>query len=719
MRTCIRATALLAAFLALPCKLAGQAIIKGGADLGIRSFITNPRTEEQAKFLQYRDVPAGWLLESLFLQAAQPDNYKFLQVFGYHLGQQDQNLSVRANIPGTADIQLKWDRTPHVFSTNSRFLAIESSPGVFTLPKPRPDTASLNRSAYVRAVKTQWDPMKLSFGYAPSRDLDFKAEFRHIDKNGYRPMGMVFGSPGTVAYEINEPIDQGMNDFRLTQAYRRAGMQVMLSYAYSSFSNAFVSVTANHPFNTTDSLRAGTSRGLSALPPSNHAQNIAGTASFKLPLHTRASASLAYGWRYQNANFPLPTINTMDFDSIVRAGYRFPGSLDGKARTSMMNLALNSRPVRPITISGRYRTYAFEDNTPHLTLPVKVSADRSFATPAIPERFPYDRDNADVNVILHAPLAMTVTGSYAWERMDRDTAVRNVGRVIENTNRVAVDFNGISWATLRVSYGQGERRGNGYKQLTSSENIDARRFDQSDRNRRRLTLMAAASPFDELTLSGTYELGRDTFPNSKYGVQKDNSNLIGGDIDYMAFKRVSLSAGYARESYDNQFQERYRTGNTPATTDNPTYNWIATNIDSTSTAYASVNATVMPDRVVVGGLWQMSKSRFQMRAYNPLTPTGGTAAQNQGAVAMDFPVATHRLTALSVHVTCQFSADWSFTSRYEREKFSNYDFRTSDLRPATGNQIFQGNDLLPYQAEYFTFVLSYRPNLLRKPRPAS
>jgi MtrB/PioB family decaheme-associated outer membrane protein len=699
---------------AAPAAWAQRTTLTGAAQAGGRGFITQPADSEKARFEQYRDMTEGVLIESIFLRAER-DSFTSLQLIGRNIGLRDQNLSLRGNDPGRADVQLRWDRITHLFSTNARFLGTELTPGVFVLPAPRPDTATLNASAYVGPIRERWDPVKATITVTPSRRWDFKAEYQFVDKQGRRPMGMAFGSPGTNAREINEPIDQTMNDIRLSQAYTRPRFQAMVSYAYSRFSNALESVISDNPRVTVDSLRGGTSRGRTALAPDNHAQTLTGTVAVSLPRHTRVTGTLSYGWRNQNAPFIPATINPLNQDSLTRAGYVFPTSLNGNIHTSLVNVTLASRPARPVSVSARFRSFDYNDKTPEIGVPIMVINDRTFAAGAESERFPYTRHNADASVSVRPLPPLALTAGYGWERMDRDTAVRNVDRVTENSGRFSLDYTAFAWASARLSYLYGRRRANEYHQVDASENPDSRRFDEADRNRHSWNLMLTVSPIDQVSLTGTWQRGRDTFPSSPYGVQRDNSNAIGAELEVTPIPRLSLGVGYQREWYDNGFTSRYRTGSTDATLNNATWNWVATNIDTSITTFVSVGATLVPNRLEFTGIWQLSRSTFQMQAFNPAIPTGGTAAQNTSATAMDFPTATQRIQPMTLDLRYRLSPDWWLTARYQSEHFDNYDFRTTALAPATGNFIFEGNNLLPYDADLFTILITFRPGALRLP----
>jgi MtrB/PioB family decaheme-associated outer membrane protein len=733
MRTARSAALLIAGIgVASPAMVRAQVTVTGAADVGIRTFLKAPGDSALTKFLQYNNMPVGldWqspyfhapglpgvLVQSLYLQVLK-DSSASVMFNGHDVGLQDQNLSLRANQPGYQDLQLRWDRIPHVFSTDSRFPDTETSPGVFTLPTPRPDTAHLNSAPYGAPVEERWDPVKASYTFSPSRSWDLKVEVQHIQKSGDRPMGMVFGGSSNNAQEIMEPIDQSMTDFRISQAYTGRRFQGMVSYAYSNFSNALQSVTADNPLVTVDSLRAGTSRGRTSLAPSNDAQTLTGVAAVSLPQHTRVTGTLAYSYRTQNERMLPPTINAKNLDSLTRAGDVYPTGLFGDVRTSLVNLTLTSRPIRDLSVSAHYRSYQLIDNTPVDSVPILVISDRTFSPGASSVRFPYRQDNADGSVSAHPIPELTLTGGYSWSQMTRDSIARNTTQVYENTGHFSADYTGTTWATARITYSYGERRNDGYYQTTTSENPLSQRFDESNRNRSALDLLVTMTPVDKITLVGSYEVGRDTFPNSVYGVQHDNTNSIGVELEWAPMPRLSFGAGYERDWSNNLFNSEYRTGSTAATLSNQTWNWVATNIDSSTTAFITVAATLIPNRLEFTAMWQIAQSAFQMQAYNPVAPSGGTAAQNAAATAMSFPAATQELEPFTLDVRYVVSPDWSLTARFQGEHFTNYNFQTTGLAPATGNYVFQGNSLLPYDAAYFTFMVSFRPGLIKRPRSA-
>ena len=287
------------------------------------------------------------------------------------------------------------------------------------------------------------------------------------------------------------------------------------------------------------------------------------------------------------------------------------------------------------------------------------------------------------------------------------------------------------------------RRGNTPYTESATEILGFRRFDEADRDRRRLSVASSISPIDAVTVSLTIETGDDKFPNSQYGVQNDKSFAKGVDVDWSPKPQFGVSAGWMREDVKDSANYRYRTGAVGSVTyDNPTYRWMNTNKDKNITMYATLNATLIPDKLDLAGNWSFIDSRWQMFNANPTTPTGGTAAQNLSATAQDWPEVKQRLQPMSLGLRYHYSSDWALTLRLQIEKYDQTDFRTvapqftttglngapaatvgflpGDL-PGTIGQVagsntgqyhFLGNNFHPYTANWLTLLISYHPALI-------
>jgi len=684
-----------------------------GAELGERAFIDKPPSLALAKLVEYKAVPTGPVLLKLLLGYTAPDSITVFQLNGSNFGQRDQAVRLRGNSPGLYDVQFRWDRIPHTFSTNARSLGSEVSPGVFVLPNPRPDTAAWNRtSPYLAPVRTMWNATKAAASYTPSPKWDLRTEYTRIQKSGARPMGMAMGSPGNNLREILEPINQAMQDLRFTEAYSSQRFQVLGSYDISTFYNGFTSATSDNPLITVDQATTGSSRGRTALAPRNLAHTGVVNAGLNLPHSTRLTASGSYSLWIQNERFIPATINS----AIVANLSQIPERLGGHSGTSSIYLSGVSRPIAPLTLTARFRTFSFRDRVDVETMPVLIINDRSVRAAEERDNLPFTRRNADAGGTWRfTGLPLTFSAGYGWEAWKRSEA-RNVADLREGSPHLSLDLGVFDWMSLRSSYTTGRRRIHGeYIQNTTSDQPLHRRFDQADRDRERTNFLATVTPLDQLTVSANWTVGHDEYPHSEYGLQSDRSNMEEGDISWAVTDKFSVDGSLTNERFVTRLRSQYRaTGQL----NNPTYNWVANNRDVIRTVSAGFRASVIPDRLEAGGRVDASSAKFRMATFNPLTPTGGTAAQNFAATASDLPEVTQKFQPMTLFATYLVTPEWGMTLRYETERWAQNDFRTAGLVPAEGNGIFLGNNLDNYNARFITISVSYRPRLLRTARPA-
>jgi MtrB/PioB family decaheme-associated outer membrane protein len=700
---------------ASPLPSAGANAMMFGAEVGQRGFNREPGSLSRAKFEEYKAVPRSPVLLGLLLNYTGSDSISVFQLSGNDFGQRDQTVRLRGNSPGRFDVEMRWDRIPHTFSTNARSLGSEESPGVFVLPTPRPDTGTWNRtSPYLAPVRTMWSAIKTAGTFTPSPRWDLRTEYTLISKTGQRPMGMAFGSPGSNLREVLEPIDQTQHDLKFTEGFASSRFQVVGSYDLSLFRNGFSSVTSDNPLIAVDQATTGSSRGRSALAPTNHAHTGVLNAGLNLPFRTRLNASGSYSLWIQDEPFIPSTINSAIVNPLIS---QVPERLDARSGTSSIFVSGTSRPFAPVTLTARYRTFRFRDQVDVESIPVIIVNDRSVSAAAEREHLPFTRDNADAGATWRVTtlVPLTLSAGYSWENWARSEA-RNVAHLREGSPRASVDVGVFDWMSLRLGYTTGRRRIRGeYFQNTPIDNPLHRRFDQADRDRERTTLTATATPVTPLTVSATWAVGHDEYPNSAFGLQSDRNNMAGVDVSWAPSRWFIIDGSLTSENFDTRLRSKYRT---TGQLDNPTYDWVGENRDEIRTANVGFRSSLIPGRLEAGGRIDASRAKFRMATFNPLTPTGGTAAQNFAATASDLPEVTQSYQPLSLFATYLVRPEWGMTLRYQTERWSQNDFRTMGLVPAEGNGIFLGNNLDDYNARFFTISVSYRPQLLRLARSA-
>jgi MtrB/PioB family decaheme-associated outer membrane protein len=704
--------------------------IDGSVELGGRAYIDRPTDKQSGKFEEYRDIPQGLFLEDLRLRLSTKDDRYLFEFKATEAGEDDQNFLLRSSRLGFYEFEFEWDQIPHIYSTTGRFLGTETQRGVFTLPSPRPALSAHDSAPRLDEIGLRWDTARLSLALTPTPEWDLKAEYTRINKDGDRPIGMSFGSPGGPSWEILEPIEQTIHDLRFSTSLARENWQLQFAYTISLFQNALDAVISDNPSFATDGAFAATatggtsnpSRGRIALAPDNIAHTWTLAGGVNLPLRTRVNASLSYSWRLQDQDFLPHTINPV---LVANSGtdLNLPkGSLDGDVRILLFNMNATSRPLNPLTLTARYRVYDYNDQTDEIIFSGRVDADRSFLFEDVrATRFPYTKHNAgmDARWRILTPLAFTV--GMGWERWDRSDMHREAPITDEFMPKASLDYTPTDWLLLRATYVPSFREINDYNphshlthlaeedagSLAALQHVRLRKFDQANRDRQRGDLLLQLTPLDTLTTSLTYSIRKDDYKNSFFGLQKDDSWAAGIDVTWTPHERVSVYTSYVREEYLSQLRSRYRAG--PTALENVTFDWVAKNSDAIDTFGAGLNTTLIPRTLEFGLNWNLSYAIQRMRAFNPLTPTGGTAAQNRSATAVNFPVIEDTLNRLEASLRYHFWKNWTAKLQYVFESFQKTDFRTDQLLPSEGTtNIFLGNDPKNYTAHIIGATLRYK-----------
>src|SRR5437773_544647 len=187
----------------------GGVNVEGGIEAGGRFYLdSRPSTKERAKFEEYRDQNPGLFLLGANLRLSRPDESLFGEFGGSKWGFSDQDYYLSFGRLGTWQFDFLWDQTPHVLATTRTLQATQPHDGVFVLPTPRPSLPAHNSAPDLDEIAVRWDKAAMRFAYSVSPNLDFAVEYSRIRKEGDKPMGMAFGSPGANFYEVLQPIDQ-------------------------------------------------------------------------------------------------------------------------------------------------------------------------------------------------------------------------------------------------------------------------------------------------------------------------------------------------------------------------------------------------------------------------------------------------------------------------------------------------------------------------------
>jgi MtrB/PioB family decaheme-associated outer membrane protein len=679
----------------------------GDVELGARVYLTRPLATELARLEQYRDLRSGPVVSMARAWYDADDGRTRFELVARFPGQRDENLLLSAQRPGLFRLVLERDRTPHVFSTNGRLLGNSPARGVLTLPVPRPPAEAFDAAPVIGSVATHWTQHRVRLDLTPAPGWTALLEYSRTGKRGDRPMGMAFGTAGNNHREILEPIEHTVQHVRFAPALRRERWQIQAAYDYSAFDNDLAAIVVDNPLVAADQATAGSARGRTALAPSNHAHTMSVQGGLTLPWRGRLAGTMSYGLRRQRAALLPYTINS----AINTSGLStLPEHADGDVRTLLVRVSGSARPLPSLSVGARFRHFELTDRTPTVELTGRVVTDRSLSTaPLQTHRYPYTRRSAGADARWRLGTLASLQFDYGWDEWQRDTHVREVGRTTEHSPRVSLDVATASWRTLRSSYLRGQRRGDGYEETVAVQLPLIRKLDVADRDRERIDITADVTPWTTFGFGGSWAFGANDYPDSRYGRAEDRNRAAGAHAVWTPNARLTLHASILRESFRVQQRSRYRVP--PALLDNESYDWVGNTDDVVVTAGLGVTAMLVPRRLEAGLHWDRTEATSRMKTMNPTPPTGGSDAQRASATATDFPETRYSFTPIGVFLRYRLADTWLLNVRYGDERFRHTDFRSDGLLPATGADLFMGNDLENYRSRMLTVGIRHAPRI--------
>ena len=587
--------------------------VTGQVDFGARG---TSASGDAARYERYRDVGDGLFLEGIRFTRETPA--WFVDLFGEHVGREDQRLAGTVVRPGRLKASLVWDQIPMLMSRTTRTLFTEAStPGRLEIDDALQAQVQADRNAlapvfgtFSREFETSSRRWLAEGGveYLATPELTLRGTVRRTDRDGAIPYGGSFGHSSLV--EVPAPVEHTLTDVDAGAEFERGRLLVRAGATGSWFHNEHTALVFDSPFRGVD-VTGTSSRGRLSLPPSNSQVGVNAMASVRLPRRSRATAYVSFG-SLRSADDPiLPfTINT------ALPAVPLPRStVDGEARTNAVHLTFTSRPVRAADITVRYRTYEYDNRTPEFAVSQRVAYDNTVSTLAEPvhtEPFAITRDTFDADLRWGLPLPGASAG-VGYSRLGEDRTHRIFDSTIEHQLRLTFDLIGRQSMSLRSKYEHGRKRGHGdaaeiVAELTAvKEQPGMRHFDIASRNRNRVTVIGAYTPTATLGLSASVAVGKDDYFESLFGLRDNTHQVIGGGIDAVPTDRVTLGLSYAFERY--AALSRSRQANPGAQFSDPSRNWAADATDRAHTIIASAQIARIADRVDVRFSYDFSRAR--------------------------------------------------------------------------------------------------------------
>jgi MtrB/PioB family decaheme-associated outer membrane protein len=746
--------------------------LEGEVESGLRGLPQNPNGDRtpglaDGKFEEYRDINGvtagtGLFLENLRLRLFRPDEAYSIEMAGKDWGLHTQEFHLMGERLGQWQTGFDWDQMRHVYSTDSQTLLKVFGDNTFIVrgsPGGRPPAAawndglgwscsqpSKNNSDCDGQISQQWFTGRLFFNISPTDNTNFSAELTRIFKDGQRPFGMAFGSPGGNFLELVQPISQTIYEFRTRGSYITQMFQLQGGYTLSVFVNDFPWVRADNPCNGNGvtTIAGGCAApgvsgqfGTTSLPPNNQAHTFNLQGGVNLPMRTRVNANFTYQFRFQDQNFQQQTYS----NGLVAANpsLQLPqSSLHGNVQTALFNFDVTSRPLQaPVTFTLKYRLYDYMDFSDQIRFQAFIINDQNAitSTPFTAGRYDYLRQNADLAGRYQLAPSTALTLGVGWEGWNRNHNFE-VTQSNEALAKASFDYTPTDWLLARLSYVAGFRRQNGYdpnayKEAnqnqpdgfsgSASQLPTLRKFDEGDRNQQVVNLMLQVTPNDKLTVtpaasykyidyisSGLFAQQAAPLHNqSLLGLQQVVGWDAGMDINWVPTDRISFSVGYVHESL---FRKQRNRNNGP---NDASMDWISNSTDTTETVHGSIKGVIVPEKwsFKIGGAYSQTLGR--VGTYDP-NCTGSTvcAANTPNDVAWRWPAFYDSLARVDAALEYNFTKALTGKLFYVYEQFINHNWQTGALTPSltpnANGSVFLGQNWQNYTAQIVGVTLKYK-----------
>jgi MtrB/PioB family decaheme-associated outer membrane protein len=556
----------------------------------------------------------------------------------------------------------------------------------------------------------------------------------------------------TAGIELPETIDYRTTTLNVGTGVYKKNWLADVEYTFTNFDNKVESLVWDNPFridsasatNATGGSGNAFNRGRSALgqialSPDSQSHDFAVSGSVSLPLHTRLTGTVSYGWITQDSAFAPYTLNDAIVASNVpgaplAAGLSLPqDSLNGKVATISQSYQLTSKPIEPVTVTAKYRYYDYNNKSDNITFPGYSAFGDSFwrtekndvtsgqDAEVHNEALSFTRQNAELGIDYHVIKPLTVSVEGFWEGWDREQLR------IDGTTELGVGggfiYKPLKAANLRGNYRYSHRTVDGYKPGNTPENPEAVglvNFDWADRIRHKANLRLQVIPMETVTVALLGQYLNDKYGDGNRFGLKENKNILGAvDVTYALSETMSLYAGYAKEyrkgamqsaakddAFNGALNNLIPEGGAPF---NPENYWNSDSYEKVDTVGLGATIQIIPDKLTLNTGYTLSYSKMDI---NTVNPNGAVKLAN--AAAQDWPTIRNRYQELKTDIGYFLTKNLKIGITYLYEWYKLDDFANTPTYMAGASAenstkfIFTGANNLNYDAHVAGAYLNYK-----------
>ncbi|MEJ5298659.1 MAG: MtrB/PioB family outer membrane beta-barrel protein, partial [Armatimonadota bacterium] len=218
-----------------------------------------------------------------------------------------------------------------------------------------------------------------------------------------------------------------------------------------------------------------------------------------------------------------------------------------------------------------------------------------------------------------------------------------------------------------------------------------RKYDEANRDRNLFRLLAAAYPSEFWSVTASVGMGKDSYPDSPFGLTRSRQSDISLDVDYTTPAGATFFAFASRERYTNDQAARQwvpGAAGDPYVTDtglSSPNNWTARGRDRVTTLGAGMTVPLQPEKLDLQVTASYSRSKGRISFSGPL-------ADNVPNPVLDFEDAdTSKLTLVDARLRYRASRTLSVSLGYAVESYDTRDFQDgAPYVPVTGTGAYNG-----------------------------
>jgi hypothetical protein len=425
-----------------------------------------------------------------------------------------------------------------------------------------------------------------------------------------------------------------------------------------------------------------------------------------IPWTTNSTINQQYVWNY------FPTIKELPRETA-----------EAKVRGVNALLNFSSRPTTKVGFTAKYRhnthastsrPFPYEENVRFDAVPEESGTESEGHTVI--------RDTFDAAVSFTVMPFSTVRFGYGYDNFNRTGRAHNDMR--DQAFRATWDTTGNQYVSLRVGYEHVARKGYGFSEQAiedSASQPGLRFYDEADRDRDRVNILATLTPVQNVDLTASVTYGKDVYggPGLEFGLLDNKNTAYNFGVNFTPKASIALGANYGYDTF-NAFQKSRNANPAPDPTwTDPNRDWTMNNDEKVNNfdLYLDLMNAIKNTGIRFAYSYSDSDNAFVHGGprVDPAVP-GSLAATKDAFGNPTFealPNVTNTWQQFMVDLKYSFNAKVGFAVGYFYEKLDVTDFATINL-PGTDQpridylgEISTGYGNRPYKGSTFTARLLY------------